>query len=118
MRITLVLSQLATTCEFADVDKEIKSQIILSCSSQCLCRKALRGTALTLETLLNEARELEGSETQAKDIESSGNSIAVLPQPVQKSRAKGNCYNCGESWPHDPKTGCPVQNHKCNSCHK
>ena len=57
------LRQLATTCEFADIDKEIKSQIILSCSSQRLCRKALRGTTLTLETLLIEARALEISET-------------------------------------------------------
>ena len=36
------LRQLAATCEFADVDKEIKSQIILSCLSQRLRRKALR----------------------------------------------------------------------------
>ena len=53
------LLQLATTCEFADVNKEIKSQIILSCSSQRLRRKALRDTNLTLETLLSEARALE-----------------------------------------------------------
>ncbi|XP_068729065.1 uncharacterized protein [Montipora capricornis] len=74
------LRQLATTCEFADVDKEIKSQIILSCSSQRLPRKALRDTTLTLETLLNEARALEISETQAKEIELSGNANAVLPR--------------------------------------
>ena len=88
------LRQLATTCEFADLDKEIKSQIIFSCSSQRLRRKALRDTTLTLETRLNEARALEISETQAKDIESSGNANAVLPKPVQKPPSKGNCYNC------------------------
>ncbi|CAH3177422.1 unnamed protein product, partial [Porites lobata] len=64
------LRQLSATCEFDDVDKEIKSQIILSCSSQRYRRKALRDTTMTLETLLNEARDLEISETQAKDIES------------------------------------------------
>ena len=110
------LRQLATTCEFEDVDKEIKLQIILSCSSQRLRRKALR--TLILETLLNEARALEISEMQAKEIKSSGNANAVLPQSVQKSRAKGNCCNCGESWPHNPKTSCPARNRKCNSCHK
>jgi len=36
------LRQLAATCEFNDVDKEIKSQIIQSCMSQRLRRKALR----------------------------------------------------------------------------
>ena len=99
------LHQLTTTCQFADVNKEIKSQIVSSCSSQRLCRKALQDTTLTLETLLNEARVLEISQTQAKEIKSSRNANAVLPQLVQKYRAKGNCYNCGESWPHDPKTG-------------
>ena len=47
---------------------------------------------MTLETLLNEERALEISETQAKDIESSGNaSNAVLPTP---SQSKKNCFNC------------------------
>ena len=78
------LCRLSATFEFGDVDKEIKSQIILSCSSKRLRRKALRDTNMTLETLLNEARALEISETQAKDIESSGNAAnAVLPTPSQ-----------------------------------
>ena len=42
------LRQLSATCEFGDVDKEIKSQIILSCSSQRLRRKALRDTTMHL----------------------------------------------------------------------
>ena len=36
------LRTLAKTCEFADADKEIKEQIILSCKSNALRRKALR----------------------------------------------------------------------------
>ena len=100
------LRQLSATCEFGDVDKEIKSQIFLSCSSQRLQRKALRDATMTLETLLNEARALEISETQAKDIESSGNvANAVLPIP---SQLKKNCFNCGEIWSQDSKTGCAV----------
>ena len=105
------LLQLSATCEFGDVDKKIKSQSILS-SSQRLRRKALRDTTMTLEILLNEARALEISETQAKDIESSGNAAnAVLPTP---SQPKKNCFNCGGIWPHDSKTGCPARNRKCN----
>ena len=42
--------QLSATSEFGDVDKKIKSQIILSCSSKHLRRKALRDTTMTLET--------------------------------------------------------------------
>ena len=109
------LCQLSATWEFGDVDKEIKSQIILSCSSKRLRRKALRDTTMTLETLLNEARALEISETQAKDIESSGNAAyAVLPTP---SQPKKNCFNCGGIWPHHSKTGCPARN-QVHGCHK
>ena len=36
------LRTLAKTCEFADANKEIKEQIILSCKSNALRRKALR----------------------------------------------------------------------------
>ena len=36
------LKTLAKTCEFADANKEIKEQIILSCKSNALRRKALR----------------------------------------------------------------------------
>ena len=95
------LRQLSATCEFGDVDKEIKSQIILTCSSQRLRRKALRDTTMTLETLLNEARALKISETQAKDIESSGNAAnALLPTP---SQPKKNCFSCGGIWPLDSR---------------
>ena len=73
------LRQLATTCEFTDVDKEVKSQIIQSCTSQRLRRKALRDSTMTLEALLAEARALEFSEQQATDIESPGAANPVLP---------------------------------------
>ena len=106
------LLQLASTCEFADTDKEIKSQIILSCSSQRLRRKAL-----TLQALLDEARALEVSEKQAVDIESSGSATAVLPQKSKTPEKKRICFNCGESWPHD-SGGSPARNRKCNSCQR
>ena len=74
------LRQLAATCEFNDVDKEVKSQIIQSCTSQRLRRKALRDSTMTLEALLAEARGLEVSEQQVTDIESPGSANAVFPQ--------------------------------------
>ena len=55
---------LAKTFEFADADKEIKEQIILSCKSNALRRKALRED-LDLTALLKAGRALELSETTA-----------------------------------------------------
>ena len=107
------LRQLTGTCEFAEVDKEINSQIIQSCTSQCLRRKALKDSTMTLEALLPKARALEVSEQQAKDIESPGSVNAVVPQKPPQSK---HCFNCGEDWPHDAQAGCPARNRKCNSC--
>ena len=64
------LRQLAKTCEFGDIDKEIKEHtcIILTCSSTSLRCRALRKN-LTLEALLKLGRALELSETQARQVE-------------------------------------------------
>ena len=49
------LRQLSQNCSFADVDKEIKNQIIIGCLSQKLRRRALRDNP-TLKELLSSTR--------------------------------------------------------------
>ena len=56
-------------CEFHDLDKELKSAIILNCQSKQLRRWALRKEALTLDALLAKAHSLEASERQATSME-------------------------------------------------
>ena len=58
------LRTLAKTFEFAEVDKEIKEEIILGCKSNALRRKALR-EGLDLTALLTAGRALELCETTA-----------------------------------------------------
>ena len=62
------LRQLSQNCSFADVDKEIKNQIIIGCSSQKLRRRALRDNP-TLKELLDAGRAEETSQAQAKTVE-------------------------------------------------
>ena len=93
------LRQLASTCEFADINKEIKSQIIQSCSSQCLHREAIRDAMMTLDTLLDEARAPKVSKKQAKDIESFFSANSVLPESPETPQEKRFSYYCSESWP-------------------
>lgn len=62
------LRQPARTCEFGNIDKEIKEHIILTFSSCSLRRWALREN-LTLEALLKLGRALELSEKQASQVE-------------------------------------------------
>ena len=71
------LRTLAKTCEFGDADKEIKEQIILSCKSNALRRKALRED-LDLTALLKAGRALELSETQAKEVESDKTTVNTV----------------------------------------
>ena len=81
------LRQLVSICEFAKIDKKIKSQIIQSCPSQRLRYKASRDGTMTLDAFLDEARALEVSEKQAKDIEPSESANSVLPQPPETPHA-------------------------------
>ena len=62
------LKKLAKTCEFTDVEREIRIEIIQGCLSQRLRRRAL-GEAISLTQLLDYGRSLEMSEIQARGIE-------------------------------------------------
>ena len=63
------LRQIAITCEFNDVDREIKTQIVQSCSSHKLRTKALENPSYTLTQLLDAGKAMELSKAQAANIE-------------------------------------------------
>ena len=139
------LRQLASTCEFGDVDREVKTQLICSCTSSKLRRQGLQDSGITLEQLLDRGRAVETSERQAKGIEASdpepsANALRTpsrhRPRQYEKSRDKrqashkGNeretghesgqsCFNCGNSYPHPGgMKSCPAQGKRCSSCGK
>ena len=62
------MRKLAKNCEFVDIDREIKTQIIQGCLSQRLRRRAQR-EMITLVQLLGYGRSLETSKTQARGME-------------------------------------------------
>ncbi|CAB3986642.1 Retrovirus-related Pol poly from transposon [Paramuricea clavata] len=125
------------------VDKEIKNQIIVGCSSQKLRRKALREDP-TLKNLLDAGRAEETSQIQAQFVEkqeSSQNINAIKtgalekhnPSPrdmrkPQNQRHGSNyqrnfnkpptstCRNCGGIYPH--ARDCPAKGKECHSCKK
>ena len=137
------LRQLSQNCSFTDVDKEIKNQIIVGCSSQKLRRKALREDP-TLKNLLDAGRAEETSQIQAQFVEkqeSSQNINAIKtgalekhnPSPrdmrkPQNQRQGSNyqrnfnkphtstCRNCGGIYPH--ARDCPAKGKECHSCKK
>ena len=137
------LRTLAKTCELADADKEIKEQIILSCKSNALRRKALRED-LDLTALLKAGRALELSDMQAKEVESDKTTVNTVNhkkksdrrpkkgkgrrreehsesrsesrKESRKTEESSKCRNCGGAYPH--KDSCPAKNKKCTSCGK
>lgn len=63
------LRQLSVTCEFANTDREIKTQIVQNCTSHKLRTKALERSELTLTQLLDIGKAMELSKSQAASIE-------------------------------------------------
>ena len=137
----------ATRCEFAEVEKEIKAQIIQGCTSSRLRKRALRDDKLTLTQLLDTARVLELSDKQAQEIEgeqsanfvsrnhhaSGSKSKSKFQQNPNQNRQQSSntkstsaatnhtgskkCYWCGAQ-PHHPRNKCPAKDKQCKSCSK
>ena len=140
------LRQLAKTCEFSNIDTEIKEHIILTCSSNSLRCRALREN-VTLDALFKLGRALELSEEQARQVEKAAADVNAtetkgsdLPgrsrernEHTSKSRFRrsqsrnrqnsnkrnrkpAKCDNCGGYAPH--RNPCPARGKSCNACGK
>ena len=106
-------------CEFHDLDREIKDQIVVHCKSDTLRRKALRDDP-TLPDLVKYARSMETAETQAMAMELNNNNTSEIDK-VSKTAGKYSskycgkqkevqlCFKCGKQWPHpDGNPGLPA----------
>lgn len=142
------LRQLAKTCGFTNVDKEIAEHITLTCISNSLRRRALRDN-YDLTTLLKTGRAFELSEQQARQVEKHEADINSLawrntasntnkmrqnrpqqnrhkPQPRARGRhddtrqkaAKQNNTCRNCGGPFPHATTCPAKGQTCNSCGK
>ena len=140
------LRQLAKTCEFSNIEKEIKEHTILTCSSNSLRRRALREN-LTLDALLKLGRALELSEEQTRQAEKAAADVNATEtkgshrpgrsrqrnehssqsrfrrsqshnrQNSNKRNSKpGKCGNCEGYAPH--RNPCPARGKSCNACGK
>jgi hypothetical protein len=93
------LRHLASTCEFADMDREIKTQVVPTCTSQQLRRKALR-TEMTLQQLLDQGRAFELSHQQAREMENNNTESVnqMKTAPTRNNFAKNfNSQRQGQS---------------------
>jgi hypothetical protein len=133
------------TCEFADNDREIKTQIVQNCLSHKLRMKALQNPELSITQLLDAGKVMEMSKSQAETIEEK-QSINNLSRKYTRRASKqnqngghvdrnsngaktadrnsvpgasGKCRNCGKGYPHPGgKTSCPAYGKICRGCGK
>ncbi|XP_028412527.1 uncharacterized protein LOC114535410 [Dendronephthya gigantea] len=129
------LRKMATNCDFANIDKEVKSAKTQNCSSTCLRRYALLDSEVTLAKILAKGRAFKLSESPAAGIENALESIhisdevaeAVHPQETanqsnhdqqstlfhhQDFHTSSQCRNCGGLWPHNNNI-CPAKGKSC-----
>ena len=106
----------ASTCDFVDVDKEIKSVLIQNCSSKRLHRYAFVKVDVMLSQLLAKARAFESSEIHAAGMETSLQTPPISDDQAQAISSKHH------SEPHQKKISqsCPPTtrspHNRCNHC--
>ncbi|XP_013387429.1 uncharacterized protein LOC106156635 [Lingula anatina] len=129
------LKQLVETCQYAQPNAEIKSQIIMGCRLDKVHDKGLRDPDVTLDQLLQYARNLEVTYAHSQMIKSQTvNTVHKAKQQLTTKRhpakhqtkkhtfnqpepatcnknCKNKCRNCGGQWPHQG-------GHTCHSCGK
>ncbi|CAB4004791.1 Hypothetical predicted protein [Paramuricea clavata] len=71
------LRNLAATCDYENIDKEVKSAIIQNCLSTRLRRYALLDSEVTLAKILAKGRAFELGESQATGIENAFDSTHI-----------------------------------------
>lgn len=121
------LRKLSKTCEFADVDKEILSQVTQNCRSNQLRRRTLREPDKTLSDILTLGKALELADVQASEVEREGSVNKIHKQskehmrndkPQTQTHKRNTKYrNCGGEFPHR-NGSCPEKGKNCNACHK
>ena len=107
------LRQLSKHCEFADVEFEIKMQIVCNGTSSRLRKKALKESDYSLKDMLIDGRKSETSNAQASGMEEKIKDAQLNKH--EKTLTKSKCYNCGFAYPHLDRP-CPAENSTCNSC--
>uniref|UniRef100_H2ZZ81 Gypsy retrotransposon integrase-like protein 1 n=1 Tax=Latimeria chalumnae TaxID=7897 RepID=H2ZZ81_LATCH len=131
------LRKLAMTCNFTDVDREIKSQIVQTCLSAKLRRRALGDPGITLTQLIEIGKAMEVSEAQASSTEWKQHIINKVSrgkkdnnrqnhkacaqqykQQPNKNTSSTKYRNSGGNFPHaGGKTACPAFG-RCHNCKK
>ena len=133
----LRLREMASRCDFVDVNKHIKTQLILGTTSIKLQKFCFAIKDATVQDILTRGKLLQDIDYQTKVIDTNGDVKiksepediqAVLKEELNKikegkkfyyslpPRKQQSCFNCGNEWPH--QVACPAKNKTCKNCGK
>ena len=138
------LRTLAESCEYQDINVEIRDQFVVTCQSVKLRKRLLRENELSLEKLQDIARREETTKQQASEIENSMESIKEVTNNIKEVRLRSNrsasfdkykrenkpmfskehrksspkCYKCGENFDRDHLKQCKAIGKVCFNCGK
>lgn len=125
------LKQKTQFCDFHDVNKEVRLQIVSGTTSRHVRHKGLKNSSekLPLAELLADARAYELANAEADIMERAFKEVSVnhirpsrkYKQPREhdkqgKQKPSAACYFCGGSYPHEK--ACPAEGKTCNNCKK
>ena len=110
-------------CDFADIDEQIRDQVIDKCNSTVLRRKLLeKGTALTLTKVQGIARAMEAVDIQVKQMEGATakqevNRVFTNPKKTSTpTKKRGVCYRCGKEGHYARDKECSARSMTCTKC--
>ena len=125
--------QQGNKCDFgAQIDKEIKQQLVLSTNNNKLRRYAFKNTEVSLKDFLIYAKQLEDAEQKADEVEKTNKQEEEVNKLTRKVSKFGKnpkpgirtshferdktCFRCGGVYPH--LKSCPAEGKECIKCHK
>ena len=137
------LRKLGETCEYTDLEEEVRDQFVCSCINTKLREKFLRTENLSLAKILELGTLYENSKLQATEISANEDLLSVQftkhEQPRKQTRRGDNnsapiykhttsapspsrtpstktCYKCGKIYTPDHQKSCIANNKTCNFC--
>ena len=116
------------SCEYENLNTEVKDQIIMSCKSTKMREKILLEQDLTLAKLVDICRNMKSVKIQAKEMDD-GNKESVSSNRkspkkfgkrslVKLQNTEKSCYKCGEKYQKRHNDKCKAIGKTCYNCGK
>lgn len=106
------LRKLSEHCNYPELDKELRDQIVCGVTDESLQRRLLAEPAFTFQRAFELATAAETAKKNVQDMRTTSKSESTINKIDQE---KKSCYRCSEA--HDPES-CKFVSYTCSFCKK